>query len=180
MKNVRSQSGFTLAEALIASSIGALILGAVTTTYVISLRGFSSVSNYALIHADGRTAIDNFARDIRAVNNIASFTASSYLRVTIPTNFTSTGAVSATKTITYQCTSGGLYRTDSGTAKTTLLATNITSLLFTLYDSTGNTSGVTTVNAKGIRIDLMMRKMTAGKTNSEDNLSARLIMRNVP
>ena len=180
VKTVRSPSGFTLVEALIASSIGALILGAITTTYIISLRGLTSISNYVEIHSDGRTAIDYFARDMRAANNLASFTASSYLRVTVPTNVTNSGSITATKTITYQFNNGGFYRTDYGLGKTSLLATNITSVLFTLYDRAGSTNGVIAATAKGIQIDIKLRKMNGSRTNSEDYLSARLIMRNVP
>lgn len=171
-------AGFTLVESLIASAIGALILGGITTTYIFSLKSFRAISNYAEIHADGRLAVDYFSRDVRAVNSITSFNASN-LVATIPTAFSSSGAVISNKTVTYSMSKGALYRTDSSTGKTSMLATNIYQLTFSLFDKVGNSTTLTG-NAKGIQVDIQLRKIVISKIQSEDYLSARLDMRNKP
>ena len=72
---------------------------------------------------------------------------------------------------------GALFRTDSSTTNTDMLATNIYSLTLALYDHVGsNTTLVST--AKGIQIDIKLRKQVISNIQSEDYLSARVDMRN--
>ncbi len=160
-----------------ATAVGAITLAGIMTTYVMSLKGFSAVSNYTEIHTSGRKTIDLFSRDMRAVNSIVSYSASN-LVVTIPTAFTSSGSVSSTKTITYSVNRGALYRADSSTG-TKMLATNIYSIAFSLYDKVGATTSVAST-AKGIQIDVQLRKRVISQIQSEDYLSARYDMRNKP
>lgn len=178
LRRFGATGGFTLAEMMMASAIAALVLGGIMTTYVFSLKGFRSVSNYTEIHASGRKAIDVFARDIRAVSSISSFSASN-LVVVIPTNFTSSGSVNGSKTVTYTCSGGALKRTDSSTGITSSLATNINQLTFSLFDRLGSNTTVLSI-AKGIQVDVTLRKTVMNQIQSEDYLSARMDMRNIP
>lgn len=173
-------SAYTLVEVLVAAAVGAIVLAAISTTYIISLRGFRAVSNYAEIHADGRLAVNKFSRDMRAVNDIASFS-SSYLRATIPTNFTASGAVAGVKTITYSYNSGCLYRTDSSVlgGSPLLITTNIQSFGMTMFDRAGNATTLAS-NARGIQLDMTLRKRVVSQQQTEDFISARLVMRNKP
>jgi prepilin-type N-terminal cleavage/methylation domain-containing protein len=171
------QAGFTLSEVLVAAALGGLVMAGITTTYIMSVKGFRAISNYAEIHAAGRAAIDRFSRDMRAVHSIVSFSPSN-LVVTVPTDFTASGGVSSSKTITYAVQQGALYRTDS-TSGTRLLATNIHALTFSLYDKVGSNTTVLST-AKGIQLDLRLRKRVLSQIQSEDYLSARFDMRNKP
>jgi hypothetical protein len=130
------------------------------------------------IHADGRHAIDYFARDVRAVSAIQSFSSSSVV-FTIPTAFSAAGAATSTKTVTYTLSGGKMYRTDSSTGKTKELAANIKALNLALYDKVGNPTTILSV-AKGIQIELELEKQVISQVQSEDYLSARLDMRNKP
>jgi Tfp pilus assembly protein PilW len=167
-----------LAEAMIASAIGVFIMAGVMTTYVLSLRGFAAMSNYSKLHADGRIAVNYFAKDIRAVTNITSYSSSSNITVAIPATFSSAGAVTSTKTVNYYFSKGALYRYDSSTLKTDMLATNINRVTFTLYDRTGSTNGVALSSAKGVQMDVSLRTSIGSRIQSEDYLSARYDMRN--
>jgi hypothetical protein len=72
-----------------------------------------------------------------------------------------------------------LYRTESATGDVDMLATNVyNTAVFTLYDRVGNSNSVTTTTAKGIQIELKLRKYVISVIQSEDFLSARLEMRN--
>jgi hypothetical protein len=165
-------------EVLIAGTIGTVIMGAVITTYLVSVRGFTAISNYSEIHADGRRAVDIFSRDMRTLYQITSYGPSN-LVCRLPTGFSSSGAVTSYKTITYSINKGALYRSDSSTGKTSMLATNIYQLNFKLYDRIGsNTTVIGT--AKGIQLDIKLRKRVVSQIQSEDYLSARLDMRNKP
>lgn len=172
------QGGFTLVEVMVALALTTIIMAAVLTTYAITSRSFRAIANYAEIHADGRLAIDQFARDMRGVNRIVSV-GSSNLVVTIPTAFNNVGGVLTNKTVTYALNNKILYRGDSATGQNSPMAYNIHSLHFTLFDKVGNPTTLT-ANAKGIQIDLKLRKYVQSQLQSEDFLSARLDMRNIP
>lgn len=173
----RDSRASTLAETLIAAAIGAFILTGVMTTYVMSVKGFTAISNYRQIHGDGRLAVTYFARDMRGVSSIFSFANPSNITVIIPT-FNNFGTVTSTKTVSYTTSGGKFSRYDSSTGKTDKLADNINGLTFTIYDNVGNSNNVATVNAKGIQLDIKLRKTVMSQVQSEDFLSARYDMRN--
>jgi prepilin-type N-terminal cleavage/methylation domain-containing protein len=175
---VHCRKAFTLVEILIASAIGALVLGAILTTYVYCMKGFAAISNYAEIHEAGRITMDWFARDMRGVNAV-TFWSSTNLVVTVPTASGSSGNVTSSKTVSYVFKGGALYRADSSTGNTDMMATNIYQLTFALYDHLGSNTVLLT-NAKGVQVDIKLRKYVVGKVQSEDYLSGRLDMRNVP
>ena len=168
----------TLAETLVASAIGALILVGVMTTYIMSVKGFTAISNYRQIHGDGRLAVTYFARDMRGVSSISSFANSSNVTVVIPTAFNSSGTAISNKTVSYTMSGGVLSRYDSSTGYTDQLAANINGLTFTLYNNLGSSNGVTVSTAKGIQLDIKLRKTVMSQVQSEDYLSARYDMRN--
>jgi prepilin-type N-terminal cleavage/methylation domain-containing protein len=174
----RGQAGFTLVEALMGMTIGSIIMAGVLSTYIMTGREFRALSNYWEIHADGRNAIDRFAIDMRAVYGIASFSTNGSIVVKMP-YFAGNGTITNTSNITYTYANSMLKRTDGNSGKTSVLATNIYNLKFSLYDRVGNTTTVLS-SAKGISIELFLRKFTAGQKQTEDYLSARINMRNVP
>ena len=162
------------------TAIGAIVITGVLTTYVLCIKQFRAVSNYVEIHRGGRKSVDTFSQDIRGVSSVTTLNKTN-LVVVIPTAFNSSGSVISNKTVTYLCNTnnGTLKRTDSGTGTTTVLATNIFDLTFSLYDHLGSNTAVLS-SAKGIQVDIKLRKRVMSQIQSEDFLSARLDMRNVP
>ena len=176
--HLRARGGFTMTELMMGTAIGAFVIAGVITTYILCLKQFTAISNYAEIHRGGRSSVDQLSQDFRGVSSISSF-ASTNLVVIIPTAFSATGSVISNKTVTYAVRNGGLWRTDSSTGKTVMLTTNINTVTFSLYNRLGsNTTVVST--AKGVQVDLRLRKTVMSQIQSEDYLSARLDMRNVP
>lgn len=172
------RGGFTLVEVLIASALSAIILVGVLTTFISLVRGFVSLSNYVDMHKQTSKTLNVFAKDMREVSNVASFT-SSYLRVSIPTNFTASGTVVGTNVVTYSYSSGALYRTETVTGLTRMQLTNITTFAFSLFDRYGsNTTALG--SAKGVKVNFRLRKDVQGKPVSEDGASARYCLRNIP
>jgi prepilin-type N-terminal cleavage/methylation domain-containing protein len=175
----RPSRGFTLVEMMIGLAIATAILMGILSTYILAVKGLTAVSNYAEIHAGGRRSADTIARDMRSVSSVVSFPNPSNIVVAIPTSFDLSGAVTGSKTVTYFMSNGALYRTDSSTGFTDRLATNIYQLTFTLYDR--NTNVTSQLNsAKGIQVDIKLRKTVISQIQSEDYLSARWDMRNIP
>ena len=185
---MRSQSyrGFTLAEMNVATAVGALILTAVVSAYLMSVKSLCAVSNYAEVHKGAREAVNYFAKDMRAVSGISAFS-STDLTVVVPLGFGSTGAVTSNKTVTYSFTSsvsgsrtnGWLKRFDSSTGKTSMLASNIYFLQYTLYDHIGSNTTLTN-SAKSIAVEIKLNKFVINQIQSEDYISARMDMRNKP
>lgn len=176
-RNWNSQQGFSMVEVMVASAIGTFILAGVLAAYIMSAKSFRAIANYWEIHSEGRYAIERFASDMRGVTSITSFSSNGTLVVKIPISayYTTT---SSNKTVTYTYSNSALRRTDSSTGKTSMLATNIYQLQFRLYDRIGSNTTVLSV-AKGIQLEMFLRKYTAGQAQTEDYLSARLTMRNV-
>ena len=178
--NRRGTACFTLSEVMIASAIGTLMLVGIMTTYVLSVRAYQGINNYAQIHGDGRKAIDRFALDMRSVSSVQSMNNSmsnATLVVTVPTNFV--GSVPLNTTVTYTWSGGAFYRTDSSTGRTSLLATNVYSAAFSLYDKNLSSTNVV-AQARCAQVDIKLRKYVANMPQTEDYLSARLAMRNTP
>jgi prepilin-type N-terminal cleavage/methylation domain-containing protein len=175
---LQTRSGFTMVEMMMGSAIGVIVMAGVFTTYILCLKQFRAISNYAEIHRDGRKSVDQFSQDFRGVRSISSYNASN-LVVIIPTAFSTTGSAISNKTVTYAVNKGALWRTDSSTGKTSMLSTNISTLTFSLFDKLG-TNTTTLSTAKGVQVDIKLRKTLMSQIQSEDFLSARLDMRNIP
>ena len=147
-KRMSSSAGFTLVEVLLATAVAAIILGAILTTYVFSVRAFKSISTYSNLHSKQRRAIEMFVRDVRAAYDIDTFNASTKtIAFNIPLTFNAAGNVLTDKTITYTFTNRALYRWDSTVANATMVATNIVTLNLTLFNHDGD--NVTLDTGKG-------------------------------
>jgi Tfp pilus assembly protein PilW len=171
--------GFTLVELMMAGAIGMIILAGILTAYIMSARSFRAIANYWEIHSDGRHAIDRFATDMRGVSAITQFGTNGPLVVRIPVSFNWYGSAISNKTVTYTYSGQALYRSDTSTGSTAMIATNVYKVDFRLFDKLNQPTTLTSV-AKGIRVELFLRKYTAGVLQSEDYLSASFAMRNKP
>ena len=175
----RQLRGFTLVEMMVGLAIATVVLIGILTTYILAIKGLTAVSNYAEIHGGGRRSADTIAKDMRSVSSISSFPNQSNIVVVIPTSFNSSGVITSSKTVSYFMSKGALYRTDSSTGFTDRLATNIYQLTFTLYDRNTNVTSLVG-SAKGVQVDIKLRKNIISQIQSEDYLSARWDMRNIP
>jgi prepilin-type N-terminal cleavage/methylation domain-containing protein len=173
-----NQAGFTLLEMMMATAIAAFTLAGIMSTYIYSVRAFQAAYNYQIIHQAGRNAIDMFAKDVRAASTVNAASAAN-LNISIPTAISSQGTVTAAKTVNWLYSNGALYRYDSDTGFTDMLASNIYDCSFTLFDKVLNSNAVISV-AKSAQLDIKLRMYVTGKSQSEDYLSARFDMRNKP
>jgi len=173
----RQSAGFTITETLVAVAILLILVTGIMSTYVFSIWGFQSITNYAQLHMDGRTAINQFLKDMRGVTNVVAFANTGPLVVTIATNFVN--GTPLTTTATYTFSSGGHTFSRSDTTGTTLLATNVNRATFTLYDRSGSNTMVISA-AKSVQLDLLMSNGVVNLRQTEDYLSARTVMRNTP
>ena len=174
------RQGFTLLELMMVLACSSIILAGILTSYIYLIRGFSAVANYTDIHQQAGYAVAIFTKDMREVSNVGSCTPT-YLQVTVPTNFTASGTVAGSKTITYAFTSNALWRTDSSGGGQKIQAASVSNAVFTLYGTNGVALATNTVaGAKGVQMDLVLCKYIGNQANSEEFRSARVCMRNTP
>jgi prepilin-type N-terminal cleavage/methylation domain-containing protein len=70
----RDRRGFTLVEMMVGVAIGCLLLAALATLYVFSMRSFYAMANYSDLNQKSRYASDIVSRDIRSALNVVNAT----------------------------------------------------------------------------------------------------------
>ena len=174
---IGQSAGFTITETLVAVAILLILMTGIMSTYVFSIWGFQGITNYVQMHADGRTTVNQFLKDMRSASGVVSFATNGPLVVSVETNYVNGAPLTTTVTYTFSSSGHTLSRNDS--VSTTLLATNVNLALFTMFDRSGTNTVLTNV-AKSVQLDLTMSNHVANLRQTEDYLSARTVMRNVP
>lgn len=177
--------GFTLVEVIIGSTIGAFVLAGVLTAFLMMGRSGYNASNYSVMEAEARRALQTFSEEARMANNITWNSANSVtLRV-----ITSSG----TQLVTYaydtsssSATARSFYRvvgTASSTATRQVLVRNVSEFAFRRYKVVNGVdyTAANDLETKQIQITLRARRTgvtTVAATNAV--LSARVVLRNKP
>lgn len=178
-RSLRARGGFTLMEGLVAMAIASVVMLALLTSYSMTTRGFAAAGNYSDMERDARVTMDNITRDIRQATGLVSF-ASSDITIAVATNFSSSGGVTGSKDVRYFQGSGAnsnlLYRVEGGS--TNQMANNVSALTFIEYDRNLVTNGISPSDCKMLQVDLTLRKYTIDNPNTEQILSARVVLRN--
>ena len=147
------------------------------STYIFSIWGFQAGANYVQLHQDGRTAVNQFLKDMRAVASVVSFASGGPLVVSVETNYAHGAPLTTTVTYTFSSSAHTLTRSDA--TSLILLATNVNNVLFTIYDKSFNLTNNANA-AKAVQLDLTMSNLVVKWPETEDYLSARTVMRNTP
>jgi prepilin-type N-terminal cleavage/methylation domain-containing protein len=124
--NHRAHRGFTLVEMIVAVAIGCLLLAALATLYMFSMRSFGAMANYSDLNNKSRYASDIVSRDIRCCLNVVSATGNQ-LVLNEPDDTT------GNTTYNYDDVAGTLGRTKNGETKVLLTGIVPNTLFFTLY-----------------------------------------------
>ena len=167
---VRSATGFTLVEVMIAASIGSFVLLGMLTSFLFLARSGANLQNYTAMESEARKALEQFAQDTRQASAITWNSRTSITLVVDSAN------------ITYAFTSGSFTRATASATAT--LLTGITSFTYSAYDINGTTvdlSGLASAgrSTKQLQISLQASRSSitvVGATNTV--LSARFILRN--
>lgn len=73
LRALRANSGMTLAELMVASAIGVIILAVVGALSVYALRSFAAISNYTDLDAKSRIALDQISRELRECTTLQGY-----------------------------------------------------------------------------------------------------------
>jgi prepilin-type N-terminal cleavage/methylation domain-containing protein len=172
------KNGFSLTEVMVASALSLIVLLAVLTTFTVTTSNFKRASNYGQIHREGRWAVDNLAKDFRMASDITNV-GSSTVTVVIPTGFDAQGNLSGTNSIKYSLFGTSFVRQNLTANQSQTLAFNVSTVSFMMYNRLGQYTTLTAA-CKGCQVDLKLKKILVGTTQTEDFLSARLMLRNKP
>jgi prepilin-type N-terminal cleavage/methylation domain-containing protein len=177
-KSTSAERGFSLLELVVATSLSVVVMGAVIGTMMAGNRSFRAISNYGEIHADGRKAVDRFSKDFRKANNVTNLATTS-VTLSVPTGFNTQGSITGTQSVRYYQTGTDFVRHNLTTGEVATLASNVTTASFNMYNRVGNRTTLTSFS-KGVQLEIKLRKIVAATQQTEDYLSARLVMRNKP
>jgi prepilin-type N-terminal cleavage/methylation domain-containing protein len=169
----RRQSGFTLVELMVGTTLGSLLLIGVASLYLFSAKSFVAMTNYVDLNSRNRRASDWLSRDIRSATSVSSATSSA-------TN-SQLALISRQGDVTYvfDGTAGTLTRWQLGRAK--VLLEGITSLNFSLYQRPATGAGyetfpaATAATAKLIGFDWMCSRKVYGSLKNTETIQKELV-----
>jgi hypothetical protein len=171
------RAGYSLMELLVGVTIGMLVLAAVGSFFLFSLRSFGSIANYSDLNRKDRYAGDLLTRDIRNAIQVASLTASQLVLQAPP------AGGSNYVTYTYDSAARSLTRADNTSTKT--LLTGVASCTFSIYQrpATNGTYAVfpagSTNTAKLVAYQWSCtRKLVGSLSESESVQMAKVSIRN--
>lgn len=172
-------SGFTLIESLAAVAAGAIVLLALMTAHSMAARGFAAAGNYSDMERDARMTLDSLARDARQATGLTAYAATD-ISLAVATAIAADGTITGSKIVRYfrglGANSNFLYRVDEGC--TDVIADSVAALQFIEYDRNLATNGIQPSDCKLLQVDITLRKFTLETSNSEQILSARMVLRN--
>jgi prepilin-type N-terminal cleavage/methylation domain-containing protein len=171
----RDSHGFTLVEMMVGVSIGCLLLAALATLYVFSMRSFAAMANYSELNQSSRYASDIISRDIRSCAKVISQTPNQ-LVLDEPGGPT---------TFIYDASAGTLTRSQAGQTRLLLSGIDPLSFSWTLYERPfvgakyEEFPPATISSAKLIGFQWSCSRRLMGAQNNSESLEAAIVeMRN--
>jgi prepilin-type N-terminal cleavage/methylation domain-containing protein len=170
--------GFSLVEVMVATTLSAIIMAGVMSTFLMLGRSGANIANYNMMESQSRRALEEFSQDIRMASAVI-WNSTTSVTLTVPGNYTPTAGV---VTYFYDASAKTFCRTprDSTSAAGTqnALINNIVTFNFARYDRINNPATLDTTT-KRIQFSMTARTSTrtaAGASNVI--LSASYILRN--
>lgn len=173
-----SRTGFTLTEVLIAVSLGAIIMLAVLTAFLMIGRSTAAAVNYIEMEKQARQGMERFGQDVRMAQYLTTVSANQ-VTLTIP-------SANGTDDIDYIYDSSAKTFTRNGRDPVTYVANTSTTLIKNVQNcefrrwmlgSTGPANSDASADQLQIRLTISQKSVTVA-TNTNLVVSARFVMRN--
>lgn len=163
----KRKTGIALAELMVASGIGVMLLATLTVTYVFYLRSFASLENYMTLNSESQLALNRMTREIRQADLLSSYSAN---KLTFLVDGKSVS-------YSYDPAQQTLSRT-SGSDNDAMLFT-CTYWTNNIYDRNMNLlTAATATNCKVVQLTWICARAVLGHTNNtEDVQSAKVVIR---
>jgi Tfp pilus assembly protein PilW len=176
----------TLAEIMVTSAVGFLLLTVMAVLYVFGMRTFGAMNNYAEMDAKSRIALDYMIKEIRQASTVLGQQTSGstiWLKVA-----NTNSAIASTNTFTWDSGSRALTwdKTAQGVAQPTkTLLTGCSAWNFTLYLRAPYSDGTFPTTSDITRTKLInmtwtcLRSNLVANINSESIVTAEVVLRNL-
>jgi hypothetical protein len=164
---------------IVAVAVGCLLLAALATLYLFSMRSFTSMANYSDMNQKSRYASDIVSRDIRSCLSVVSASATA-LVLNEPDDTPGNNT-----TYLYDSIAGTLSKSKNGQTNVLLTGIDPDSLTFTMYQRPfvganyeDFQTTTTPANAKLIQFQWSCSRKLVGTQNSENLEAAKVEVRN--
>lgn len=175
----RRRAGFSLVEVLVASTLSAIVLAGVMSTFLMLGRSGANVANYSVMESQSRRALEELSQDIRMASDV-TWNGTTSITLLVPNNYTST---SNRVTYAYDSATGVFYRMPgiaSATNARTTLISNVATFSYARFDRLDNPS-TADATTKRVQLSMIVRSTTRTVAAATNNiLSASYILRNKP
>ena len=169
----RRAAGFTLAEVMVAMSIGVMVLAAAVVLWAYATRTCATLLNYVELSIAGKNTLDTMSREIRNATAVKSCTASQLII------FDPDGVQ-----VAYDYNAGNKALTQTKGAEIKILLKECNAFQFKMYQRTpangtdALTETTSTNTAKVVQMQWTCGRMLTGDTtNVQSQLSAKVVIR---
>jgi hypothetical protein len=177
--------GFTLAEYLVATSIGLLAIAAALVLWAYASKTCATLLGYVDLSSASKNALDQVSQEVRNAKGVQSCSATQ-LVVRVPPR---TGTNNDIVTFGYDASNQRLIRTlvkgANGARESKVLLTECTNFQFSVYTRVPSNSNFglnttwTTNEAKVVQMQwTCIRQITGDKSSVESQVSSKVVIRN--
>jgi len=177
--------GFTLAEYLVATSIGLLAIGAALVLWAYASKTCASLFGYVDLSSTSKNALDRISQEVRNAKEVQSCSATQLMIRVLPVS----GTNSDTVIFGYDAGNRRLIRTlvkaANGARESNVLLTECTNFQFSVYSRVPSNSNWglnttwTTNEAKVVQMQWTCIRQITGDTKSvETQVSSKVVIRN--
>jgi len=181
--NRPDQRGFTLVEMMVGATIGAFVLAAILSTFLMLGRNGYNAANYSMMEAEARRALETFSEEARMASDL-TWNSSTSVTLTV---YASTGTYLVTyayDSSTSGATAQSFYRqagAASGAGAKTVLVRNVTEFAYRRYKVVNGVDYAASNDIETKQIQITLRSVRTGITTVATTnavLSARVVLRN--
>lgn len=181
--NRPDQRGFTLVEMMVGATIGAFVLAAILSTFLMLGRNGYNAANYSMMEAEARRALETFSEEARMASDL-TWNSSTSVTLTV---YASTGTYLVTyayDSSTSGATAQSFYRQTgaaSGAGAKTVLVRNVTEFAYRRYKVVNGVDYAASNDIETKQIQITLRSVRTGITTVATTnavLSARVVLRN--
>lgn len=181
--NRPDQRGFTLVEMMVGATIGAFVLAAILSTFLMLGRNGYNAANYSMMEAEARRALETFSEEARMASDL-TWNSSTSVTLTV---YASTGTYLVTyayDSSTSGATAQSFYRQTgaaSGAGAKTVLVRNVTEFAYRRYKVVNGVDYAASNDIETKQIQITLRSIRTGITTVATTnavLSARVVLRN--
>lgn len=185
----RSNSGFTLAEFMVAMTISMFVLASSYATVFSLAKGSKSMINFSEMNNQTRFAVELFGRDSRMAEDVTVANATTLTTLNSIWNSSTNAYRDYRVTYKYYPAAGTFKRTvvdvlTGGTVEDRILLYDVQDLKFTYYSLMNQADPLTTLETnrlleiKHVQIEAELQRKVLNVTNTNYIISARFMLRN--